>query len=192
MNIVLVRAAASLVLGGPVDGVRDFDMRYDLSVRHPIGDGLDLDISGGTGADNQNFPSEINVLAPGTPVFTYTDAGAPTPRAVNNFTDEPEGSPSMAPLRGRFWGGSARSWRSPPMRRASGSAIGNTTSGSGPQWKLRSADVILRQGRIQTVGRGKRPAAVEQGRLFDYTNSRYDHVDAKLETAQVSVLAHKR
>jgi hypothetical protein len=28
--------------------------------------------------------------------------------------------------------------------------------------------------------------------LNNYTNSRYDRVDAKLETAQVSVLAHKR
>jgi PKD repeat protein len=42
----------------------------------PIGDGLQLAISGGDGADNQTSPNEIAPLAPATAVLSYTTGSA--------------------------------------------------------------------------------------------------------------------
>ncbi|MFH1100445.1 MAG: C25 family cysteine peptidase [Methanobacteriota archaeon] len=41
------------------------------TVGDPIGDGLTLGISGGDGANNQNYPDGIQAISPGTVVFTY-------------------------------------------------------------------------------------------------------------------------
>lgn len=55
----------------------DIDL-YALSgvAGDPIGDGLSFSISGGAGANNQSWPSEIDPIAPAEAVFIYDSGGA--------------------------------------------------------------------------------------------------------------------
>jgi translocation and assembly module TamB len=48
------------------------------------------------------------------------------------------------------------------------------------QWKLKSADVQVRGGRIQAINSGSKPSIVESGHFFDYANTHYEDVHGRL------------
>jgi subtilisin-like proprotein convertase family protein len=56
----------------------------------PISDGLHLTISGGDGADNQDYPSEIDPLSPAVTVFTYESSSAPPSTTAQETTPKKE------------------------------------------------------------------------------------------------------
>lgn len=63
----------------------------------PISDGVTLTISGGDGADNQSWPSEIDPIGPAVTIFTYSGASSSRPTQPASIPEKPHTLP-LAPI----------------------------------------------------------------------------------------------
>jgi len=63
----------------------------------PLSDGLTLTISGGDGADNQSYPSEIDPISPAVTVFTYSGVSSSQPNPSARVPEKPHTIP-QAPV----------------------------------------------------------------------------------------------